>query len=91
MPGLYFCTKLGWFSYIVSITEIASKKIGTLIHYTKFLSFDVALYLYKSILQPCMECCCYVCVDAPNGFLDMLEKVQKGLYGTVGPLLAFSV
>ena len=75
MPGLYFCTKLGWFSYIVSITEIASKKIGTLNHYTKFLSFDVALYLYKSILQPCMECCCYVCVDAPNGFLDMLEKV----------------
>ena len=26
----------------------------------KFLSLEVALYLYKSIIQPCMENCCHV-------------------------------
>ena len=35
-------------SYIASITKTASKKIGALICSMKFLSSDVALYLYKS-------------------------------------------
>ena len=47
MLGLTFSSKLDWGSYIVSIAKSASKKIGALIHSMKFLSPEVALYLYK--------------------------------------------
>ena len=48
MLGLTFSSKLHWGSYIVSIAKTASKKIGALIRSVKFLSPEVALYLYKS-------------------------------------------
>ena len=60
MLGLTFSSKLDWGSYIISIAKTASKKIGALIRSKKFLSHEVALYLYKSILQSCMEYCCHV-------------------------------
>ena len=60
MMGLTFSCKLNWDSYIISIAKTASKKIGALIHSMKFLSSEVALYLYKSTVQPCMEYCCHV-------------------------------
>ena len=53
MLGLTFSSKLDWGSYIVSIAKTASKKIGALIRSMKFLSPEVALYLYKSTIQPC--------------------------------------
>ena len=46
--GLTFPSKLDWGSYFNSITKDASKKIGALIHSMKFLSTEVALYLYSS-------------------------------------------
>ena len=46
--GLTFSSKLDWGSYIISIAKTASKKIGALIRSEKFLSPEVALYLYKS-------------------------------------------
>ena len=54
MLGLTFSSKLDWGSYIISIAKTASKKVGALIHSMKFLSPDVALYLYKSTIHPCM-------------------------------------
>ena len=48
MLGLTFSSKLDWGSCIISIAKTASKKIGALIHSMKFLSPEVALYLYKS-------------------------------------------
>ena len=66
MLGLTFSSKLDWGSYIISIAKTASKKIGALIHSIKFLSPEVALYLYKSIIQPCMEHCCHVWAGAPS-------------------------
>ena len=54
MPGLTFSSKLDWDSYIISIAKTASKKIGALIRSMKFLSPEVALYLYKSTIRPCM-------------------------------------
>ena len=56
MLVLTFSSKLDWVSYIICIAKTASKKIGALIHFIKFLSPEVALYLYKSTIQPCMEC-----------------------------------
>ena len=55
MLGLTFSSKLDWGFYIISVAKAASKKIGALILLMKFLSPEVALYLYKSTLWPCME------------------------------------
>ena len=68
--GLTFSSKLDWGSYIVSPAKTASKKIGALIRSMKFLSAEVALYLYKSTIRPCMEYCCHVWAGAPSRYLD---------------------
>ena len=89
--GLNFSFKLDWGSYIISIAKTVSKKIGALICSMKFLSAEVALYLYKSTMRPCMEYCCRVWAGAPNCYLELLDKLQKRICGTVGPSLAASV
>ena len=61
MLGLTFSSKLDWGSYIVSISKTAFKKIGALILSIKFLSPEVALYLYKSTIRSCMELLCLGC------------------------------
>ena len=48
MLGLTFSSKLDWGSYIISIAKTSSNKTGALIHSIKFISSEVALYLYKS-------------------------------------------
>ena len=55
MLGLAFSSKLDWGSYIIPFAKSASIKIGALIFSMKFLSPEVALYLYKSTIHPCME------------------------------------
>ena len=57
----------------------------------KFLSPEVAMYLYKSTICPCMEYCCHVWAGAPSCFLELLDKLQKGICRTVGPSLAASL
>ena len=91
MLGLTFSSKLDWGSYIVSIVKTASKKIGALIRSMKFLSPEVALYLYKSTIWPCMEHCCHVWARARSCYLELLDKLQKWLCRTVGPSLAASL
>ena len=88
--ALTFSSKLDWVSYIISIAKTASKKIGALICSMKFLSPEVALYLYKSTIRPCMEYCCHVWAGAPSCYLELLDKLQKQICRTVGPLIAFS-
>ena len=84
MPGLIFSSKLYWNSYIVSIAKTASKKIETLIRSMKFLSPDVALYLYKSTIRLCMEYCCHVWAGAPIYYLELLDKLQRRICRIVG-------
>ena len=91
MLGLAFSSKLDWSSYIVSIPKTASKKIGALIYSMKFLSRETALYLYKSTIRPCMEYCCRVWAGAPSCYLELLDKLQKRIYRTVGTSLAASL
>ena len=88
MLGFNFSSKLDWGSDIISIAKTASQKIGALICSMKFLSPDVALYLYKSTIQPCMEYCCDVWAGAPSCCLEFLDKLQKQICRTVGPSLA---
>ena len=91
MLGLTFSSKLDWGSYIVSIAKTASKKIGALIRSMKFLSPEVAQYLYKSTIRPCMEYYCHVWAGAPSCYLELLDKLQKRICRTVGPSLAASL
>ena len=88
MLGLTFSSKLDWGSYIVFIAKTTSKKIGALIRSMKFLSPEVAVYLYKSTIWPCMEYCCHVSAGAPSCYLKLLDKLQKQIHRTVGPSLA---
>ena len=53
--GVTFSSKLDCGSYIISIAKTVSKKIGALICSLRFLSPEVAQYLYKSTICPCME------------------------------------
>ena len=68
MLGLTFSSNLDWGSYIISIAKIPSNKIGALIRSMKFLFPEVALYLYKSTIHPCMEYCCCVWAGAPSRY-----------------------
>ena len=86
--GLTFSSKLDWGSYMISIAETASKKTGPLIHSVKFLSPEVALYLCKSTIHPCMEYCCHFCTGA---YLELLDKLQNQICKTVGASIATSL
>ena len=66
MLGLTFSFKLDCGSYVISIAKTVPKKIGAMIRSMKSFSSQVALYLYKSTIQPCMECCCHAWAGAPG-------------------------
>ena len=91
MLELTFSSKLDWGTYTISIAKTASKKIGNLICSIKFLPPEVALYLYKFTICPCMEFCCHIWAGAPSCYLELLDKLQKQLCKTVGPSLAASL
>ena len=77
MLGLTFSFELDWGSYIISIAKTATKKIGALIRSIKFLSCEVALYLYKSTIYSCMEYSCHIWAGAPSCYLELLDKLQR--------------
>ena len=58
-------------------------KIGALIHAVKFLSPEVAQFLYKSIIYPCMEYCCHIWAGASSCYLELLGRLQKWICRTV--------
>ena len=71
MLGLTFSSKLDWGPCIISIAGTASKEIGALISSMKFLSPEVALYLHKSTILPCMEYSCHVWAGATSYIKSM--------------------
>ena len=89
MLGLTFCSKLDSGSYIISFAKTVSKKIGALIRSMKFLSPEVALYLYKSTIRPCMEYCCHIWAGAPSCDLELL-RLQKRVCRSIGPSIGAS-
>ena len=54
----------------------------------KFLSLEVPVYLYKFIINPCLKYYCHVCVHTLSCYLDIIDKLQTQICGTVGPSLA---
>ena len=91
MLGLPFSSKLDRGSYIISIGKTTSNKIEALIHSMKFLSHEVALYLYTSTIRPCMESYCHVSAGTPSCYLELLGELQKRICRIVGPSLAASL
>ena len=88
MLGLTFSSKLDWGSYIISIAKTASKKIGALICSMKFISPKVALYLYKSTILPCMECCCHAWSESQlkqERRIPYLDLLAAKMWVQVGP------
>ena len=61
---------LDWDFYSISIVKTASKKIGALIHFMKFLSPEVALYLYKSTIH-------HVWNNVALSRMEFLDQLQK--------------
>ena len=91
MLRLTLSSKLDWGSYIIYFAKTASKKIGASICSMKILSSEVALYLYKCIIRPCMEYYCHVWGGALSCYLDLLDKLQKRICRAVGPSLPTSL
>ena len=75
-------------SHMISLAKTASKKIEALIRSMKFFSPVVALYIYQSIIQPCMGYCCHIQAGAPRCYLELLDKLQKRIRRSVGHSLA---
>ena len=71
--GLTFFCKLYWGSYIISVAKTASKKMGALV-----------VVQSSFLLMPCMEYSCHVWAGAPSCYLELLDKLQKWICGTVG-------
>ena len=51
--------------------------------FMKFLSPEVALYLYKS----CIKYCFHVWTGAPNYYADILDMLEKQICWTIDPTL----
>ena len=75
--GLTSCSKLDCGSYIISIVKTASKKVRVFIRTMKFLSLEVALYLYKSTIHPCMEYCLERLGWCPKLLLGIVRQATK--------------
>ena len=54
----------------------------------KFLSAEVALYLFTFTIHPCMKYFCHIWAASPSCCLELLDKLQKQICRTVGLSLA---
>ena len=82
--GLPFFSKLDWGSYIVSMIKLLNRKLESIFVLWGFFLL-LLLCLYKSIKQSCMEYSCHVWAGASNCYLEMLDKLQKQIWGTARP------
>ena len=76
---------------IVSIAKTASRKIRAFICSVKLFSLEVALYLCKSTIRPCIEYCRHVWAGTLSSYLEMLYNLYKQVFKTVGPTLTDSL
>ena len=56
----------------------------------EFFFPEVALFLYKSTIDLCMEYCCHNWADSSSCCFELLDKLQQ-ICRTVGPSLAISL
>ena len=56
----------------------------------KVSSSEVELYAYKSTIRRFTNYCSYFCADAPDCYLNMLNKLKKHVSRSIGPSLTAS-
>ena len=83
MLELTVSSELDWGSCIFSAAKSVSGKLEPWFLLWSFFA-EVALYLYKSTIQSCMQYCCHIWVGAPSCYLELLDKLQKKIRRTVG-------
>ena len=71
--GLSLCSKFAWGPYIASFAKTLSNEIGALIRSMKFLSFEVALFLYKLYKSAIRFYSCHVWADPLSCHLNMCQ------------------
>ena len=76
-----FSSKLDYGSYIISIAKTASNEIGAWFVLWSFFLLKLLCTIYS-----CMEYCSNVWAGAPSCYLELLDKLQKQICRTVGPL-----
>ena len=86
--GLTFSYKLDWGRTLSLLLKLPPRKLEPWFILMKFLSPEVAWYLYKSAISSCMEYCCHVWAGAPICYLELLDKLQKQLCRIAVPSLA---
>ena len=97
MDGSVLLRCLAWPSHLNWIGALAlspllklpQRKFELSIYSMKFLSPEVALYLYKSSICPCMEYSCHVWAGAPSCHLELLDKLFFGSSSKCGELKSF--
>ena len=86
--------KLSWFrlTSLITMVLLMWKWMGLFLRKNRLLRCfgwpEVALYLYKCSICPCMGYCCPVWAGVPSSYLELIDKLQKRIYWTVGPSLA---
>ena len=73
------------------LLKLPPRKSEPLFVLWSFFLLRLALYLYKSTIQPCMEYCFHVWAVDSSYYLKLLDKLQKLICRTVGPSLAASL
>ena len=75
------------FIWAVPWRKIIFEDAGTVFFlcFIKFLSAEIAFYLYESIVWSYMEYCSHFWTGAPCCYLDMLDKLQKWVSRTFNP------
>ena len=84
--ALTFTKSMYWKPYYRPLPRLLQGKwTPFLVPSVSFLNPESILYLYKSTIRPCMECCFHIWGGAPrsNG-LDLLDRVQKWVVSLVG-------
>ena len=71
------CSWASLLNWIGVLTLSLLLKIGALICSMKFLSPEIALYLYKSTICPCMEHWCHICTGVPQLLLGIVRQATK--------------
>ena len=89
---LSFSCKLDWgFKHCLYCKNCCLQEKLSLDRFSEVPFPEVAPYLHKSAMWSWIEYCCYIEVDAPHCYLNMLSKLQKKSMRTIGPILAASL
>ena len=75
--GLYIDKNLSWSKHIEEISKKISSGIGALKRIRPFISQNIAVQIYKALIEPHFECCSPVWHGINNKLSDKLQKLQN--------------